>query len=592
MSGHGFVKRAPFVAAMAAALAFGTFLSSPAVAEEKPAQSELQKHDTSPGGKYEPSLDVMKDQPVEQPGSKPGDPTLTPEEFKLANEIYFQRCAGCHGVLRKGATGKPLTTDITKKNGYEYLRDFITYGSPAGMPNWGTSGDLTKEQVDVMARYLLNDPAQPPEFGMEQIKASWNVAVPVDKRPTKQMNKLDIDNLFSVTLRDSGEVALIDGDSKEIVTVIKTGYAVHISRVSASGRYLFVIGRDATINLVDLWMEVPATVASIKVGSEARSVETSKMKGWEDKYAIAGAYWPPQYVIMNGETLEPYKVVSTRGMTYDTQEYHPEPRVASIVASHFRPEFVVNVKETGHILLVDYSDIKNLKTIDIEAERFLHDGGFDSTGRYFIVAANARNRIAVVDTKEDKLVTVMDTGGQKPHPGRGANIVHPTYGPVWVTSHLGDEMISLIGTDPEKHPEYAWKVVQTLTGQGGGSLFVKSNPKSKHLYVDTPLNPEPEFASSVMVFNVDDLANESPEGQVLPIGEWSGITTGQRRVVQAEYNKAGDEVWFSVWNGKEQESALVIVDDKTLKLKQVIKDKRLITPTGKFNVYNTRNDIY
>ena len=36
---------------------------------------------------------------------------------------------------------------------------------------------------------------------------------------------------------------------------MKTGYAVHISRVSASGRYLFVIGRDAKINMIDLWME-------------------------------------------------------------------------------------------------------------------------------------------------------------------------------------------------------------------------------------------------------------------------------------------------------------------------------------------------
>ena len=79
---------------------------------------------------------------------------------------------------------------------------------------------------------------------------------------------------------------------------------------------------------------------------------------------------------------------------------------------------------------------------------------------------------------------------------------------------------------------------------------------------------------------------------MLPIGEWSGIAEGQRRVVQGEYNKAGDEVWFSVWNAKEQHSAIVIVDDKTLKLKHVIKDKRLVTPTGKFNVYNTRNDVY
>jgi nitrite reductase (NO-forming)/hydroxylamine reductase len=316
------------------------------------------------------------------------------------------------------------------------------------------------------------------------------------------------------------------------------------------------------------------------------------MEGFEDKYAIAGAYWPPQYVIMDGATLEPLKIVSTRGMIYDTQEYHPEPRVASIVASHYRPEFVVNVKETGHTLLVNYEDLDNLVVTDIATERFLHDGGFDSTGRYFLVAANARHKIAVIDTKDNKLVALIPSEGQTPHPGRGANFNHPKFGPVWATSHLGDETISLIGTDPEGHPEQAWKVVQTLEGQGGGSLFIKTHPNSEHLYVDTPLNPEAEISSSVAVFDIDDLDDEEPEYEVLPIGEWSGISEGQRRVVQPEYNKAGDEVWFSIWNGKEQESAIVVVDDKTLKLKKVIKDKRLVTPTGKFNVYNTRNDIY
>jgi nitrite reductase (NO-forming)/hydroxylamine reductase len=47
-----------------------------------------------------------------------------------------------------------------------------------------------------------------------------------------------------------------------------------------------------------------------------------------------------------------------------------------------------------------------------------------------------------------------------------------------------------------------------------------------------------------------------------------------------------------VWNGKTQESAIVVIDDATRKLKAVIKDKRLVTPTGKFNVYNTQHDIY
>ncbi|MDZ4142387.1 MAG: nitrite reductase [Methylotenera sp.] len=518
----------------------------------------------------------------------PKAPPMTEKEFTVGKDIYFQRCAGCHGVLRKGATGKPLTTDKTLVSGTDYLKVFIKYGSPAGMPNWGTSGELTDEQVDLMARYVQQEPPTPPEYGMKEMEASWKVIVPVDKRPKKKENNLNIDNLFSVTLRDAGEIALIDGDSKQIISVLKTGYAVHISRMSASGRYLYVIGRDARINLIDLWMAKPDTVAEIKVGLEARSVETSKFKGYEDKYAVAGTYWPPQYVIMDGDTMKPLKIVSTRGMTVAPQEYHPEPRVASIAASHYRPEFLINAKETGKIMMVDYSDISNLKTTTLDAARFLHDGGFDSTGRYFLVAANASNKVAVVDTKEDKLAALVDVG-KTPHPGRGANFVDPKFGPVWATGHLGDESISLIGTDPKKHKDQAWKVVRSLTGQGGGSLFIKTHPKSKNLWVDTPLNPDAKISQSVAVYDINNLDKAF---EVLPIGEWAGLGEGAKRIVQPEYNKAGDEVWFSVWSAKDKESAIVVVDDKTRTLKAVIKDPRLITPTGKFNVYNTQHDIY
>jgi nitrite reductase (NO-forming)/hydroxylamine reductase len=518
----------------------------------------------------------------------PKAPQMTKAEFDKAREIYFQRCAGCHGVLRKGATGKPLTPDLTIDKGTEYLKTFIKYGSPAGMPNWGTSGELTDAEVDLMARYVQQTPPQPPEFGMKEMKATWKVLVPPEKRPTKKMNNYNIENIFSTTLRDAGQVALIDGDTKEIINVIPTGYAVHISRVSASGRYLYVIGRDGKINMIDLWMEKPDNVAEIRIGLEARSVDTSKFKGFEDKLAIAGSYWPPQYVIMKGDTLEPLKIVGTRGMTVDTQEYHPEPRVASIVASHFKPEFVVNVKETGKIRVVDYSDIKNLKETEIEAARFLHDGGWDASKRYFLVAANQSNKVCVMDAKEDKLVKCVDVD-KIPHPGRGANFVHPKFGPVWATGHLGSEKVALIGTDPVKHKDNAWKVVQMLDGQGGGNLFIKTHPKSKHLYVDTPLNPDAKVSQSVAVYDINDL---SKKPTILPIGEWAQLGEGAKRVVQPEYNKAGDEVWFAVWSAKNQESAIVVVDDKTLKPKKVIKDKRLITPTGHFNVHNTQHDIY
>ncbi len=536
---------------------------------------------------YTPALEAIATD-LERP-SETNVAILGDAEWDQANRIYFERCAGCHGVLRRGATGSALTTDITRERGVDALEAFITYGSPGGMPNWGTSQELTPDEINLMARYLLNEPAEPPEFGLEQMLETWVVHVAPEDRPTRQMNDIDIDNLFAVTLRDVGQVALIDGGTYEIVSIIETGYAVHISRMSASGRYLFTIGRDARVNMIDLWMEVPTTVAEIKVGLEARSVETSKMEGWEDRYAIAGAYWPPQYVIMDGDTLEPIRVVSTRGMTYDTQEFHPEPRVASIVASHYAPQFIVNVKETGHTLLVNYEDMDNLQVTDIATERFLHDGGFDSTGRYFLVAANARNRLAIIDTAEGELVDVIDTSGDRPHPGRGANFVHPEFGPVWSTSHLGDATISLVGTDPEGHPENAWREVATLEGQGGGSLFIKTHPTSRNLYVDTPLNPDADIAASVAVFDLDNL---DAGYEVLPIANWSGIQEGPRRIVQGEFNREGTEIWFSVWNTQSEESAIVIVDDATRTLRHVIRDERIVTPTGKFNVYNTRRDVY
>jgi nitrite reductase (NO-forming)/hydroxylamine reductase len=439
-----------------------------------------------------------------------------------------------------------------------------------------------------MARFLQQEPPAPPEFGMPQMQASWKLFVEPKDRPKSPQHKRNIDNFFAVTLRDAGKVAIIDGDTKEVVSILPTGYAVHISRPSASGRYVFTIGRDAKVDMIDLWMNPPKIVAEIKVGLEARSVETSKYKGYEDKYAIAGAYWPPQYVIMNGDTLEPLKIVSTRGMTVDTQEYHPEPRVAAIVASHEHPDFIVNVKETGHILLVDYSNIDDLAVTDIGAAKFLHDGGWDRTKRYFLTAANQSDKVAVVDSKERKLVALVDVT-KTPHPGRGANIDDPKFGPVWVTSALGNANISFLGTDPVGNPKNAWKNVRVIDGMGGGSLFVKSHPNSRNLWVDAPLNPDEAFSQSIAVFDIDKL----DAGFVtLPIAEWADLGEGPKRVVQPEYNKAGDEVWFSVWSGKEQESAIVVVDDKTRKLKAVIKGPDIVTPTGKFNIYNTLHDIY
>ena len=53
-----------------------------------------------------------------------------------------------------------MTPDLTVAKGTDYLKVFIAYGSPAGMPNWQTSGELSEEQVDLIALYIQHEPPQ------------------------------------------------------------------------------------------------------------------------------------------------------------------------------------------------------------------------------------------------------------------------------------------------------------------------------------------------------------------------------------------------------------------------------------------------
>src|SRR3546814_16666777 len=76
----------------------------------------------------------------------------------------------------------------------------------------------------------------------------------------------------------------------------------------------------------------------------------------------------------------------------------------------------------------------------------------------------------------------------------------------------------------------------------------------RKLHVRTPSFParrSSELSQSVAVFEIDHLDKGYT---VLPIAQWANLGEGAKRVVQPEYNVKGDEVWFSVWNGKEQKS--------------------------------------
>src|SRR5512138_2529645 len=279
---------------------------------------------------------------------------LTAAQFDATKQVYFNRCAGCHGLMRGGATGPKINDVRAQAIGTDGLGSILRVGTPTGMGNYGKSGILTEQEIVNLAAYLQQPPPAPPPLPMADIQASWNLIVPVASRPTAPQHARNWENFTGVILRDPGQVAIIDGDRAEEVARVNTGFAVHILRSSSTGRYFYAIGRDGLVSMIDLWTPVPTIVATVKGCHDARSVEGSKFQGYEDKYVIEGCYWPPQYVVYDGLTLEPKQrvdvpMVDINGATL------PEVRVASIAASHDHPVWLLALKESGFVGVVDYS---------------------------------------------------------------------------------------------------------------------------------------------------------------------------------------------------------------------------------------------
>ncbi|MEH6575465.1 MAG: cytochrome D1 domain-containing protein [Amphritea sp.] len=510
-------------------------------------------------------------------------PTLSEADFDNAKTLYFQRCAGCHGVLRKGATGKNLEPEATLKLGQKRLEQIITYGTEGGMNNFDDI--FSSEEISTLATYIQMEPPVPPEMSLDMMKEHTKQFVELKDYPTKPMHGRNWENFFVVIERDAGTAAIIDGDTKEIVAHIDTGYAVHVIKGTehhktqhpkdAVGRFWYTIGRDGKVNKIDLWQTPDKMlVAETKMAYDARDIAVSG----DGKYVIAGGYWPPHFVIMDAETLEPLKVISSRGINVDG-EYVNEARVAAIYTTPNEPTFLVAIKELGQMWQVDYTDLENLRIEQIDSAKFLHDGFFDPSGRYFQIAANASNKMVVIDTQERKLEKIIDVA-KLPHPGPGANWVDKECGPVGGTTHLGEGTVSVWGNDPINNADKAWKLCYEVETDGAG-VFIRTHETSQYVWADQLKHPEPEVQQSVQVFDKDTREIV----KTIRVTEEEG-----KAALHMEFNQDGTEVWVSVWNRKDASNPtgeIVIYDAKTLEEKARIKG--LTTPTGKFNVFNRVN---
>ena len=144
--------------------------------------------------------------------------------------------------------------------------------------------------------------------------------------------------------------------------------------------------------------------------------------------------------------------------------------------------------------------------------------------------------------------------------------------------HIGQGLVTVYGADPVGRPDVAWQVVRQIEFEGTGSLFIKTHPNSQWVWFDMPLNNVPEGTRQTCVYS-------KAKGEI----ERCWLAADHGAAVHFEYNKQGTEVWLSIWD---KAGEIVIYDDATLEEKRRITGDWLVTPTGKFNVFNTSGDIY
>ncbi len=461
---------------------------------------------------------------------------------------YLDSCSGCHGPERKGATGPALLPE-TLPDTDEYYHDIILDGRGGTvMPAWKTLG-LTEEEAWGLISFLKSDASDEIlEWDKPEIERSVQILVDESNLPAQPIHDANLDNLMLVTEREQRSIAMIDGDTHEVVKHIPASYRAHGYTFNpVDERWAYNLGRDGWVFKIDLYSA--QAVRRVRIGHDSRGLAISD----DGKYLIGGNYLPNTAVIMDAETLEPLKVIKAEGVDPDGNMVDSRICITSDVApSLVGPYFLIGLKEAGQVWRIDYSK-PGFPIVKIKnAGRILHDGFLSPDNRYFYIASQTDNWMTVVDVEKAEVVEMIDTG-DTPHPGSGA--AWEAHGEIYgATVHAGEGKVTIWNLETNE-------IVGTVNTSGPG-LFLRSHEHSPYVWADA-LFGKP--SNVITVFE-----KEPPFDEVAQIAE--GVMT-----LHPEFTEDGKFVYVSDWLG----NAVRVYDAHSLE--KVAEIEGISAPTGIFN---------
>jgi plastocyanin/DNA-binding beta-propeller fold protein YncE len=463
-------------------------------------------------------------------------------------DYYRSGCSSCHGVSREGSIGPALVPGRLSDEDRAYVA-IIRDGRPGtSMPAWGRGG-LSNEEIWGLVGFLRsNAQAEALSWEIDQIEASLRVLSDESTLPNEPLHEANLDALMLVTERESRSIAVIDGETHELVGRIGASYRAHgYAFDPTNDRWAFNVGRDGWVSRVDLYT-LRAT-RQVRVGLDSRGVAVSD----DGRTLIVGNYIPTNAVVLDAKTLLPRKIIPTEGIDPDGNLVASRVCTTNDVAPDLvGPYFLLALKEAGQMWRVDWSDPDYPVDKLADVGRDLHDGFLDPTNRYFYIASTGDDHIAVVDVADWSLVGYLETG-DAPHPGSGA---------VWqadgrsfgATVHAGEGLVTIWDLDTHA-------IVGTVPTSGAG-LFLRSAHNSPYVWADAMFAVEPH---EITVFE------KAPPFDIV------GRITDGEQTLHPEFTADGSHVYVSDWLG----DAVRVYDAETLALVRTIEGIR--APTGIFS---------
>ena len=444
----------------------------------------------------------------------------------------------------------------------------ITRGRPATqMPAFGDK--LTEAQIKSLADYVYTPPAQPPRWGMDEMRKTHVVYHPPGSLPDKPVFKADPLNLFIVVEAGDHHVTILDGDRFEPIQRFPSHYALHGGpKFSPDGRYVYFASRDGWVTRYDLY-NLKVT-AEIRAGINTRNLAVSG----DGRWVMVGNYLPHTLAVLKAEDLSPVKLISVEDGKGKSS------RVSAVYDAPPRGSFIAALKDIPEVWEIPYSDkaepvykgiMHDYRAESGEAppvdkgpfpirrivlEDYLDDFFFDPGYENLIGASRGGAKGQVVNLIVGRKIADVDLPGL-PHLGSGITWEYQGR-PVLATPNLKEPVVTVIDMKD-------WKVVKRIPTLGPG-FFMRSHESTPYAWVDVFSGPDKDAMQIVDKRTLEIVKTLRP----VP-GKTSAHT---------EFTQDGRYALVSIW---EMDGAIVVYDAATF---QEVKRIPMKKPVGKYNVYN------